>query len=97
MDIQQNVQIGASQPFPGRRVTWADLEAAERDLDDAESELEESRSPSSWIGFETLDKSGRKGIEVMPGSIERQQHLSYRRDAARLYLQSLRRAWLEAR
>ena len=77
-------------------VRLRDLIAAEERLDAAEAEYREyNNDPSKWAAFESVDKQGRRSLNVSEHDFERRDSLRGRVDYERRALLSLRRAFVE--
>ena len=68
-----------------------DLIAAEEALEAAEGEFRKfNDDPSQWMAFESLDKRGRKHLNIHPGHFEHREALMKNVEARHIELRSLR-------
>jgi hypothetical protein len=73
-----------------------DLIAAEEALEAAEAEYRRLTTDfDNWSAYESLDKRGKRTLNVMPAQFERQESAQQNIRAARLQLIATKRAFLE--
>ena len=73
-----------------------DLIAAEEALEAAEDEFRTLNNDyRQWSAYESLDKRGKRVLNVMPAQFERQENAQQNIRAARLQLIATKRAFLE--
>ncbi len=73
-----------------------DLIAAEEAVEAAEEDFRKlNNDPSQWAAFESMDKRGKRTLNVMPGHFERREHAIGRVQAAQQQLLATKRAFLE--
>ncbi len=73
-----------------------DLIAAEEALEAAEAEFRDYNTDSrQWSAFESLDKRGKKHLNIQPGHFEHQDFLVQKIEARRNELRALRAQFLE--
>ena len=73
-----------------------DLIAAEEALEAAEAESRKlSHDTSTWSAFESMDKRGRRTLNILPAQFARQEDAANKVKAAHQQLLATKRAFLE--
>jgi ferritin-like metal-binding protein YciE len=77
-------------------VKLRDIIAAEEALEAAEEEFRQlNNDPRQWSAFETLDKRGKRVLNVLESQFERRGEAMHRINAARQQLLATKRAFME--
>ncbi len=72
-----------------------DLIAAEEALERAEQDFLRLNNPDEWSAWESVDKRGKRSLNVLPAHFERREAAMGRVEAARQQLLATKRAFLE--
>lgn len=72
-----------------------ELIAAEEALEAAEAEYRRVTDVDDWSAYESMDKRGKRTLNIMSAQFERQEFARQNITAARLQLIAVKRAFLE--
>lgn len=73
-----------------------DLIAAEEAVEEAEREFRRlNDDPQEWSAFESVDRFGKRSLNILPGHFERREAAQHRITAAQQQLRATKRAYLE--